>query len=124
MTDTISVGIDVSSRSNQVCILTPNGKTLKNFSVPNNLIGAKTIISESITVLNTLGLVKVDFGMEATSVYGDNLMIHLKQNQDINSFNVQIFKINPKQVKKFKDVYLDLQKNDLIDAWAIADFLR
>ena len=124
MTDTISVGIDVSSRSNQVCILTPNGKTLKNFSVPNNLIGAKTIISESITVLNTLGLVKVDFGMEATSVYGDNLMIHLKQNQDINSFNVQIFKINPKQVKKFKDVYLDLQKNDLIDAWAIAEFLR
>ena len=124
MTDTISVGIDVSSRSNQVCILTPNGKTLKNFSVPNNLIGAKTIISESITVLNTLGLVKVDFGMEATSVYGDNLMIHLKQNQDINSFNVQIFKINPKQVKKFKDVYLDLQKNDFIDAWAIAEFLR
>lgn len=124
MTDTISVGIDVSSRSNQVCILTPNGKTLKNFSIPNNLIGAKTIISESITVLNKLGLVKVDFGMEATSVYGDNLMIHLKQNQDINSFNVQIFKINPKQVKKFKDVYLDLQKNDLIDAWAIAEFLR
>ena len=124
MTDTISVGIDVSSKSNQVCILTPVGKKLRNFSVSNNLIGAKTIISESIAALNTLGLVKVDFGMEATSVYGDNLMIHLKQNQDINSFNVQIFKINPKQVKKFKDVYLDLQKNDLIDAWAIAEFLR
>jgi transposase len=124
MTDTISVGIDVSSKSNQVCLLAPDGKKLKNFSVQNNLSGAKTIICEALAALSLLNIVKVDFGMEATSVYGDNLLMHLKQDQSINSFDVQIFKINPKQVKKFKDVYLDLQKNDFVDAWAIAEYLR
>ena len=124
MTDTIYVGIDVSSRSNQVCIIASDGKKLKNFSVPNNLSGAETIVSETIAVLNSHSCSRVDFGMEATSVYGDNLMIHLKQNQSINTFDVQVFKINPKQVKKFKDVYNELQKNDFIDAWAIAEFLR
>ena len=124
MTDTIYVGIDVSSRSNQVCIIASDGKKLKNFSVPNNLSGAETIVSETIAVLNSHSCSRVDFGMEATSVYGDNLMMHLKQDQSINAFDVQVFKINPKQVKKFKDVYNELQKNDFIDAWAIAEFLR
>lgn len=78
MTDTISVGIDVSSKSNQVCIITPDGNKIKNFPVPNNLNGAKTIISEAIAALGSLNFVKVDFGMEATSIYGDNLMMHLK----------------------------------------------
>jgi transposase len=124
MTDTISVGIDVSSKSNQVCIITSDGNKLKNFSVPNSLNGANVIVSETIAALYSSSFLKVDFGMEATSVYGDNLMMYLKQNQLINAFDVQIFKINPKQIKKFKDVYIDLQKNDFIDAWAIAEFLR
>ena len=78
MTNTPSIGIDVSCKSNQVCILAPDGKTLKNFSVANNLIGARTIITKSISALNELNLTKIIFGMEATSVYGDNLIIHLK----------------------------------------------
>ncbi len=32
--------------------------------------------------------------------------------------------LNPKQVKKFKDSYSDLPKNDFVDAFIIADHLR
>jgi transposase len=124
MIDTISVGIDVSSRSNQICIISPNGKVLKNFSVKNNAIGANTIISTTIECLNAQMLANVQFAMESTSVYGDNLIMHLKNDQLINMFSIDVFKINPKQIKKFKDVYPDLQKNDTLDAWAIAEFLR
>lgn len=124
MNDTISVGIDVSSRSNQVCIIEPNGKVHKNFSVKNNAVGANTIISTVIDCLNMLNLTNVQFAMESTSVYGDNLVMHLKSDSLINKFSVDVFKINPKQIKKFKDVYPDLQKNDNIDAWSIAEFMR
>jgi len=124
MTDTISVGIDISSRSNQICIIDPKGKVLKNFSVKNNSIGADTIISTTINYLNSLKLVEAQFAMESTSVYGDNLIMHLKNDLLINKFSIDVFKINPKQIKKFKDVYPDLQKNDNIDAWSIAEFMR
>jgi len=124
MTDTISVGIDISSRSNQICIIDPKGKVLKNFSIKNNSIGADTIISTTINYLNSLKLVEAQFAMESTSVYGDNLIMHLKNDLLINKFSIDVFKINPKQIKKFKDVYPDLQKNDNIDAWSIAEFMR
>ena len=32
--------------------------------------------------------------------------------------------LNPKQVKKFKEAYPDLPKNDFVDAFVIADHLR
>jgi len=124
MTDIISVGIDISSRSNQICIIDSKGKVLKNFSVKNNSVGADIIISTTIGYLNSLKLVDVQFAMESTSVYGDNLVMHLKNDSLMNKFSMDVFKINPKQIKKFKDVYPDLQKNDNIDAWTIAEFMR
>jgi transposase len=86
MIDTISVGIDVSYRSNQVYIIEPNGKVHKNFSVKNNAVGANTIISTTIDCLNLLNLTNVQFAMESTSVYGDNLVMHLKSDLLIISF--------------------------------------
>ena len=32
--------------------------------------------------------------------------------------------LNPKQVKKFRDAYSDLPKNDYVDSYVIADHLR
>lgn len=32
--------------------------------------------------------------------------------------------LNPKQVKKFRDAYSDLPKNDYVDSFVIADHLR
>ena len=36
----------------------------------------------------------------------------------------KIHVLNPKQVKKFKEAYPDLPKNDFVDAFVIADHLR
>lgn len=62
--------------------------------------------------------------MEATSIYGDNLMYFLRESSSLAGFNRRLHMLNPKQVKKFKDAYSDLPKNDPTDAFVIADNLR
>ena len=52
------------------------------------------------------------------------LVYFLKENASLASFNRKIHVLNPKQVKKFKETYNDLPKNDYVDAFAIADRLR
>ncbi len=42
----------------------------------------------------------------------------------MNSFNPKIHVLNAKQVKKFKESYPDLPKDDDVDAWIVAEFLK
>ena len=42
----------------------------------------------------------------------------------LSRFQRKIHVLNPKQVKKFKEAYPDLPKNDFVDAFVIADHLR
>jgi len=74
--------------------------------------------------LTEKGLSNVVLGLEATSVYGDNLVCFLREDGALSRFNKKIHVLNPKQVKKFKDAYPDLPKNDVVDAFVIADNLR
>ncbi len=62
--------------------------------------------------------------MKATSVYGDQLMYALREDGRLGEFNRKIHVLNPKRVRKFKEVYSDLPKNDPMDAYVIADCLR
>ena len=103
------VGIDVSI----VHFMLPNGDKHSNFSVANSHDGST---SESLDT--------VSIGLEATSVYGDNLVYFLREDASLASFNRKIHVLNPKQVNKFKESYNDLPKNDWIDSFVIADCLR
>lgn len=62
--------------------------------------------------------------MEATSVYGDNLMRFLRESGSLGRFERSLHMLNPKQGKKFRDAYSDLPKNDHVDSYVIADHLR
>jgi len=66
----------------------------------------------------------VVIGMEATSVYGDNLMLFLREDGSLGRFNRKLHVLNPKQVNQFKKAYSDLPKNDATDSFVIADNLR
>lgn len=118
------VGIDVSSKSNVVCFMHPDGHKLRSFSVQNNLGGAKLLSGRIVDTLTDTRLQSVVIGMEATSVYGDNLLRFLQQDGAIARFDRKLHVLNPKQVKKFKDALPDLPKNDMVDAFVIADNLR
>ena len=69
-------------------------------------------------------LIDVVIGLEATSIYGDSLVYALREDGSLGRFRRKIHILNPKQVKKFKEAYPDLPKNDFVDAFVIADHLR
>ena len=48
----------------------------------------------------------------------------VREDGGLGRFRRKIHVLNPKQVKKFKEAYPDLPKNDWVDAFVIADHLR
>ena len=121
---TLYVGIDVSSKSNVIYLMKPDGSKHSNFSVANSLDGARQLVKRIHSALTSEKLNSVVIGLEATSIYGDNLVCFLREDATLNPFDKKIHVLNAKQVKKFKDVYSDLPKNDYIDSFIIADCLR
>ena len=118
------VGIDVSSKTNVTYLMRPDGSKYSSFSVQNNVGGAKILSDKIVSAMNTLKLNDVVIGMEATSIYGDHLVHELREDGSLGQFQRKIHVLNPKQVRKFKDAYPDLPKNDFVDAFIIADHLR
>ena len=118
------VGIDVGSRDNAVYIMKPDGSKHNSFSVQNNLGGAQTLAKKVVSALMESGLNSAVIGMEATSVYGENVLCFLREDGALGRYERRFHVLNPKQVKKFKDAYSDLPKNDPVDAFVIADNLR
>ena len=118
------VGIDVGSRDNAVYLMLPDGGKHSSFSVKNNPDGARTISARVVAALTEKNMQSAVIGMEATSVYGDNLLYFLREDSALAKFTRRFHVLNPKQVKKFKDTHDDLPKNDAVDAFIIADDLR
>lgn len=122
--NTLYVGIDVNSKSNVAYFMKPDCSRHSILIVDNNRIGAQKLVDRITSVLQTLDDPDVVIGMESTSVYGDNLMYFLRESGSLAKFKRRLHMLNPKQVKKFKDAYSDLPKNDPTDAFVIADNLR
>jgi transposase len=100
------------------------GKSLANFSVPNSVDGADTLISKLLEKTNKLKSQSLRIGMEATSNLGWHLAHYLKY-QLIEPYpDAQIYVLNARKVARFKRGYDTLPKTDNIDAWVIADHLR
>lgn len=118
------VGIDVSSRSNVVYLMLPDGGKHSNFSVANSRDGSALMMKRILSAITSHSLDTVVIGLEATSVYGDNLVYFLRKDATLAPFNRKIHVLNPKQVKNFKEAYNDLPKNDYVDSYVIADCLR
>jgi len=118
------VGIDVGSRDNAAHIMLPDGEKHSAFPIQNNKGGAQTVSKRIVSALAQTGLNSVVIGIEATSVYGDNLLYFLREDGALGAFDRKLHVLNPKQVKKFKEAYSELPKTDPVDAFVIADSLR
>lgn len=118
------VGIDVSLRSHHVHFMDGSGKSLANFSIPNSVDGADSLINKLLEKTNKLNSQSLRIGMEATSNLGWHLAHYLKYNLAKSHPDAQIYVLNARKVARFKRGYDNLQKTDNIDAWVIADHLR
>lgn len=118
------VGIDVSSQDMKACIMNSDGDTLGSPTVQNNLTGATYLRDQILHFANKLVPQNIQIGLESTSVYSWHPAMFFHEDKDLQAFNTKVYTINPKLIKKFKEAYVDLDKNDHIDAWIIADRLR
>ena len=96
------VGIDVSSTKHAAYFMKPDGEKYSSFPMQNDRSGAKMIAEKIVSARTKLGLHDVVIGMEATSVYGDNLVYALREDGNLGQFHRKIYVLNPKQVKNFK----------------------
>lgn len=122
--DKLFVGIDVGSRDNAVYIMLPDGSKHSSFGIKNNLGGAQTLSKRVVCALIKMNLSAVAIGIEATGVYGENLMSFLNEDGSLGQFERNLYVLNPKQVTKFKESYSELPKTDPVDAFVVADSLR
>ena len=118
------VGIDVSSKTNVVYLMKPDGSKISNFSIANSRDGSKQLVRHIMSAVENHSLSEVVIGLESTSVYGDNLVYFLREDGYLAKLPKRIHVLNPKQVNNFKGAYNDLPKNDFVDSYVIADCLR
>jgi transposase len=113
------VGIDVAKSFHVVTIINDgeNKVTSKPIRVTNDMDG----YSKFIAKLEAISSNKSDFiiGLEATGIYGENLLEYL------NSLRYDVKLLNPFQVTRYREQHMMKKvKNDNIDSWIIALFLK
>lgn len=116
------VGIDVSSKNLEACLMDAAGETLVTRTVTNNFPGAselKDVILQHAKPGDT-----IQIAMEATSVYSWHPAMFFHEDPELKQRQTKVFTLNPKLVKNFKKAYAEMDKTDPKDAWVIADRLR
>ena len=123
---TLFVGIDISSRSNVVALLDfESQKPLQSFAVGNNQPGAVKLANRLADYLRSRkDLTKLVVALESTSFYGVHVTNYLSSCDVLASFHTAVYCLNPKAIKNYKKSFIDLGKNDYVDAFVIADFAR
>ena len=107
------VGIDVSSTNNVAYIMKPDGDKHSCFPITNSRDGARQLVKRILSAMNSLSLEDVSIGLEATSIYGENLVYFLREDGSLAPHLQKLFVLNPKQVSKFKEAYSELPKNEI-----------
>jgi len=92
--------------------------------VDNNPIGAETIATNILECCRKFSIDKVFIGLESTSVYGWHLQFYLADHQGLKPYDPMIISFNAKIIEAFKKSLGNLEKNDWIDAFTIAERLR
>ncbi|OLN25120.1 IS110 family transposase [Desulfosporosinus metallidurans] len=119
------VGIDVSSSDFKVRILDERGnEPVKKLRVLNDKPGCEQIARYLSDACAKEKIDRLVIGLEATSVYSWPLQMFLAEDHSLAPLQPKIYSFNPKVVANFKKAYVDLPKNDWIDAWVIAERLR
>jgi transposase len=123
-TTTLFVGIDVGKVTNTARLMDGGGDTLSLFTIANNADGAAKLQEKLRYTLLHTDYSKVTIGMESTSVYADHLAEYLRKDEFLRKWECEVYIINAKNIRKFKESYPELPKTDNIDTLIIADYLR
>ncbi len=120
------VGIDVSLKDFKARIFDAEGEEVaKRIRCKNDDPGAENFVKYLVEICEAKDVDCLRIGLEATSVYGWHLQMHLAGEPAFIPFHPpQVHVINPKVVHNFRKQYIDAPKDDWFDCLVIADRLR
>src|SRR5215211_6977229 len=126
LSTTLYVGTDISERVNRTRFYDEGGKEIGGrMESQNDLPGSRDLAAESVARAHRIGAKQILWGLEATNLgYGWHLATFLTTHPDLLAAGLKCYTFNPRQVKKFKESYPDIGKDDWTDAMVIADRLR
>lgn len=118
------IGIDVSSTDLEtVMISSEDNEIVFQGKFANDITGASEIKDQILKLAQPARFDQIVIGMESTSIYSFHPAFFFKNDAELAKLNVQVVVINPRQTKRYHDIFED-NKNDHIDALYIADYLR
>ena len=124
----LSVGIDVGSEKNDAFVMNPDGSKNRRFEFENSPEGTEKLIRHILEAARARAKgedkVRVEIGMESTSVYADHLAIFLASDERLKPLDSKVYIINPTLIKAYKKALPENHKTDKYDAYVIADKVR
>lgn len=123
---TLCVGLDIGSRSNFITALNFDSDRLINMRpVSNAANGVETMEAMILAVLEGSPQFRyLLVAMESTSFYGVHVANYLSTSDLLKPYGVKVFCLNPKTVANYKKTFTGLGKNDGIDSFIVADYVR
>lgn len=122
--NTLFVGIDVSTKNNQVCAVNFNQDVFFNLSFPNNPEGCDLLITTVLGFVDKKKFDSIIIVTESTSIYDYHICAYLSSQLSIVGTSVIIYSVNAKSIANYKKSYIEMEKTDPGDAFLIADFAR
>ena len=123
---TLCVGLDIGSRCNFITALNFDSDRLINMRpVSNAANGVEAMETMILAVLEGNPQFRyLLIAMESTSFYGVHVANYLSTSDQLKPYDVKVFCLNPKTVANYKKSFTGLGKNDGIDSFIVADYVR
>ncbi|ODR43795.1 hypothetical protein BEI59_30015 [Eisenbergiella tayi] len=114
------------SATTSLLLSTLNSNRLINMQhVPNATRGVEVIEFMILAVLEGHSQFKyLLIAMESTSFYGVHLANYFSTSDGLKPYELKVFCLNPKEVPNYKKSFSGLGKNDGLDSFIDADFVR
>ena len=122
---TLFVGIDVSSKNNEVCAIDFDETRYLQTSVSNNQPGAVALADKLAGIMRGHPeFSRLVIALESTSCYSMHVATFLSSTEILMPYKPYVYCLNPKTTANYKKSYISVGSTDPIDAFMIADFAR
>ena len=124
MPNCLFIGVDVALKGNQFCVMNFDQHVYFNLKFPNNPEGNNMVIDKIKDIEDKFFFEKIIIVMESTGMYSFHPACYLSSNEYLNNFHTEVYQINACDFDKYKKSFHDLEKEDGIDAYILADYAR
>lgn len=119
------VGTDISEKANRSRFYDGSGTEIGGrLESVNDLPGSERLVEEALSRAERIDAGEILWGLEATNLFWWHLASFLTTHPELLAHGLRCYTFNPRQVRKFKESYPDIGKDDWTDAMVIADRLR